>query len=91
MLPCDPTSATIKAMNNRGFITRCDILSGSKELQLFGRLHNDLFNLQLRPSAGRQLADQINESPALFLHDEKGGRFKDHFQIFGRKIAGEAL
>jgi len=47
MLPCDPTSATVTAVTNRGFITRWDKLSGSKLLQLFGRLHSDLFNVPL--------------------------------------------
>jgi len=47
MLPCDPTSATVSAVTNRGFITRWYKLSGSKELQLFGRLHSDLFNVPL--------------------------------------------
>jgi len=47
MLPGDPTSANIMEMTNRGFNTRWDKLSGSKELQVFGRLHCDLFNVPL--------------------------------------------
>jgi len=47
MLPCDPTSANVTAVTNRGFITRWDKFSASKELQLFGRLHSDLFNVPL--------------------------------------------
>jgi len=47
MLPCDPTSATVSAVTNQGFITRWDKLSASKELQLFGRLHSDLFTVPL--------------------------------------------
>jgi len=47
MLPCDPTSGTVSALTNRGFITRWDKLSGSKGLQLFGRLHSDLFYVPL--------------------------------------------
>ena len=39
MMPCDPTPANVTAVNNRGFI--------SKELQIFGRLHGDLFNVLL--------------------------------------------
>jgi len=34
-------------VTNRGFITRWDRLSAYKELQLFGRLHSDLFNVPL--------------------------------------------
>ena len=46
MLPCDPTTANVTAMTNRGFITR-EKLCASKELQLYGRLHTDLFNVPL--------------------------------------------
>jgi len=88
MMPYDPTSATVTAVTNRGFITRWDRLSASKELQLFGRLHSDLFNVPLVFLQGVSL--QIDEGPTLVLHDEHGGRFKDHFQIFGRPIIGEA-
>ena len=47
MLTCNPTTATVTATNNRGFITSWDKHSASIELQLFGRLHSDLFNISL--------------------------------------------
>ena len=47
ILPSDPTSAAVSAVNNRVFITPWDKLSASKYLQLFGRLHSDLFNVPL--------------------------------------------
>jgi len=47
MMPCDPTTAAVTAVTNRVFITRWDRLSASKGLQLFGRLHSDLFNVPL--------------------------------------------
>jgi len=47
MFPCDPTTATVTAMTNRGLITGWDKHSASKELQLFGRLHSDLYNVPL--------------------------------------------
>ena len=47
MLPCAPTTAIVTAMTKRGFITRWDKLSASKDLQLFGRLHSYLFNVPL--------------------------------------------
>ena len=57
MLQCDPTSATVTAVTNRGFITRWDKLRSSKELQLFGAIAYRYVQLPPRPSAGRQLAD----------------------------------
>ena len=47
MLPCDRTSATVTAVTNRGSITRWDNLSARKVLQVFGRLHMDMFNVPL--------------------------------------------
>jgi len=75
MLPSDSTSTTITATTNRGFNTRWERLNASKELQLFRRLHSSSLQRPARPSAWRQFADQIDESPALFLLDEQGGRF----------------
>jgi len=47
MLLCDPKTATLAVVTNRGFVTRWVKLSASKELLLFGRLHSDLFNVPL--------------------------------------------
>ena len=47
MMTCEPTTAVVTAVTNRGFITRWVRLSTSKELQLFGRLHSDLFKVPL--------------------------------------------
>ena len=69
MMPCDPTTATVTAVTNRGFITCWDKLSASKVLQLFGRLHSDLFNVPLFLLPG-VTADQIDGGPILFLHGE---------------------
>jgi len=59
-------------------------------LQLFGRLHSALFKVPLALSATREPADQIEEGPTRFLRDGQGSRLKDHFQIFGHPIIGEA-
>jgi len=90
MKPCDPTTATITAVTNRGFVTRWDKLNASKELQLFGRLHSDVFNVPLVLLPGVSLQIRLTKaSPPLVLHDEHASRFKDQFQIFGRPIIGE--
>jgi len=47
MLLCAPSSATVTATTNRELNTRCERLSSSKDLQHFGRLHSDLFNVPL--------------------------------------------
>ena len=42
MIPCDPMAVTHTSTKNDGFIARCYSLSGSRGVQLFGRLHTDL-------------------------------------------------
>jgi len=60
------------------------------ELQLFGRLHRDLFKVPRLPSAGLNPANQIGVGLTLVLHDEQGSLFKNQFQIFEPPIFGEA-
>jgi len=68
MLPCDPTSAFVSAVTNRGFITRWDKLSGRKELQLFGRLHSDLFNVPLVLLSGVDIQIRLTKArPSLYM------------------------
>ena len=63
MLPCDHSAATVTATTNRQFITRWDKLSASKVLQLFGRLHIDLFNVSLVLLPGVSLQIRLTKSP----------------------------
>ena len=57
MLPCDPTTGTVTATTNRGFITLWDKVSASKMLLLFGRWHSDMFivSLVLLPGVSLQI------------------------------------
>jgi len=74
MLPSDPTSATITAMTNRGFNTRWDKLSGSKDLQLFGRLLSDLFNVPLVLLPGVSLQIKLTKAlPSFYLFSKEAG------------------
>ena len=47
MQPCDPTAETNTSATNDGFIDRWYRLSGSRDVQLFGRPHTDLCNFPL--------------------------------------------
>jgi len=68
MLPCDPTSATMTAVTNRDFITRWGKLSASKDLQLFGRLHSDLFNFPLVLLPGVSLEIRLTKArPSFYM------------------------
>jgi len=37
----------VTAITNNGFILRCNRISASREVQLFGRLHSDICNVPL--------------------------------------------
>jgi hypothetical protein len=60
--PYDPTAKTPTAATNRGFVTRWNKLSASKEIQLFGRLHSDICNVPLYLLPGVRL--QIRQTKA---------------------------
>jgi hypothetical protein len=47
MKPCDPAAETLTSATNRGFISRWNELSASKEIQLFERLHSYICNVPL--------------------------------------------
>ena len=81
MLPCDPTSATVSAVTNRGFITRWYKLSGSKELQLFGRLHSDLFNVPLVLLPGVNIQIRLKKARPLFYMMSKEADSKTTFKF----------
>jgi len=72
MLPCDPTTATVTATRNRGFITRWDKLSAIKALQHFGRFHSDLFNVPLVLLPGVSLQIRLTKArPAFYMMSKK--------------------
>jgi len=86
MLPCDPTSATITAMTNRVFISRWDKFSGSKELQLFGRLHSDLFNVSLVLLPGVSLQIRLTKARHSFYMMSKEADSKTTFKFFDAQL-----
>ena len=47
MRPVDPSVETVTAMTKRGFILRRSSTSASREVQVFCRLHSDIFNVPL--------------------------------------------
>ena len=82
MLPCVPTSATVTAVTNRGFITRWDKLSASKDLQIFGRLHNDLFNVPLVLLPGVSLKIRLTKPRPSIYTMSKEAESKTTFKFF---------
>jgi len=67
MLPCHPSAATM-TMTNPGFITRWDKLTASKEMQIFGRFHSDLFNVPLVLLPGVSLQIRLTKArPSFYM------------------------
>ena len=86
MLPSDPTSATITAMTNRGFNTRWEKLNASKEVQLFGRLHSDLFNVPLVLLPGVSLQVKLTKARPSFYMMSKEADSKTTFKFLDAQL-----
>ena len=86
MMRCDPTTATVTALNNRGFITCWDKLSASKELQLFGRLHSDLFNVPLVLLPGVSLQIRLTKARPAFYVMSKEADSKTNFKFLDAQL-----
>jgi len=86
MLPCDPTSPTVSAVIYRGFITRWDKLSASKELQLFGRLQSDLLNVPLVLLPGVSLQNKLTKPRPSFYMMSKEADSKTTFKLLDSQL-----
>ena len=68
MNPCDPMAETHTVSTNDGFIARWSRLSGSRDVQLFGRLHTDFCNVPLFMLPGVQLQIRLAKAlPSFYL------------------------
>ena len=83
MLPCYPTTANVTATTNRVFVTRWEKLSACKELQLFGRLNRDLFNVTL-PYVSLQI--RLTKSRPAFYMMSKEADSKTTFKFLDAQL-----
>ena len=86
MLPCDPAAANVTATTNRGFITRWDKHSASKELQVLVRLHSDLFNLPLVLLPGVSLQIRLTKALPAFYMMSKEDDSKTSFKFLDAQL-----
>jgi len=86
MLPCDPASESVTATSNRGFVTRWDRLSASKEIQLFRRLDTDLFNLPLGLLPGVRLQIGLTKARPSFYLTSKAADSKTNFKFMDAQL-----
>jgi len=88
-MPCDNSAANVNATNTRELITRWEKLIASKNLQLFERLHIDMFNVPFVRLPVVSLQTRLTKNQPAFYMMSKAADYKDHFQIFGLPINGE--
>ena len=81
MLSSYPTSATLTAMSNRGFITRWNKLIASKKLDLFGSLHSNMFKVQLVLLPGVSLQTRLTKTRPSFYMMSKEADSKTTFKF----------
>ena len=68
--PCDPMAETHTSATSDGFIARWSRLSGSRDVQLFGRLHTDVCNVPLFLLPRVQLQIKLTKArPSFYLMD----------------------
>ena len=86
MLPCDSTTATLITIPNRGFIKRWDKIKASKELQVFERLHSDLFNVQLVLLPGVSLQISLTQARHSFYRMNKEADSKTNSKFLDAQL-----
>jgi len=80
------TLKTVTAVTNRDFITRWDKLSASKDFQLFGRLHSDLFNVPLVLLPDVSLQIRLTKARPSFYMMSKEADSKTTFKFLGAQL-----
>jgi hypothetical protein len=86
MKPCDLSAETLTTTRNRGFITRWNKLSASKEIQLFGQLHSDICNMPLYLLAGVRLHIRLTKAKSGFYLMHKIGDTKTTFKFLDAQL-----
>jgi len=86
MLLCVSASTNVTATTNRGFIPRWDKLNASKEIQLFGRLHSELFNRPLVLLPGVSLQNSLTKDRPSFYMISKEADSKTTFNFLDAHI-----
>ena len=90
MEPYDATAETHTSATNDGFIAHWSRLSGSRNVQLFWRLHTDLCNVPLFLLPGVPLQIKLKKDrPSFYLMNKSANtktsfKFLNAYQLFTR-------
>jgi hypothetical protein len=85
MIGCDPM-ASYDDNTNHGFIARWMRIKQSKEIELFGRIHTDLCNLQKHLLSGVQIQIKLTKSRPSFYVLANGTETKAKFKIIDAQL-----
>ena len=86
MQPFDPTAQTLTAVVNRGYITRSNKLSASKEIHFFVRLHRDLCNVPLYVMQGFRLHIRLPKAQPSIHMMNKAVESKNNFKALDAQL-----
>jgi len=81
-----PTAENLPATANVGFITSWDILSASKDVQLFGRLHSEPFNVTLFILPDVRLQFRLTKARPSFYMVNKATDSKTTFEFLDAQL-----
>jgi hypothetical protein len=85
MIACDPTAAYDDS-KNKGFIARWNRLKQSKEIELFGRIHTDLFNIPQHLLSGVKIQFKFTKSKSAFYVLAKDKETKAKFKFIDAQL-----
>ena len=91
MRPCDPMAETHIYDTNDGFIARWSRLGGSRDVQIFGRLHTDPCNVPLFLLPRIQLQIKLTKTRPGFYLMNKTVSSENKFQLSGRLPDGQTI
>ena len=83
IVPCDPTAEGVK---NVGFVTRWKGLKQSKEVQLCGRLHSDIFNVPRFLPPGVRIQIRLTKARSSFYLMNKYAESKAVFKFLDAQL-----
>ena len=84
--PVDPSAENVTAMTNKGFILRWNRISASREIQLFDRLHSDIFNVPLYLLPGVWLQIRLTKARPNFYLMNKSVDSKTVFNFLDAQL-----
>jgi hypothetical protein len=82
MLPCDPSSEA----TNKGFVTRWNLTNQSQEIEMYGKIHNDLCNVPQYLLPGVRLQIEFSKPKSRFYLMNKDIASETRFKFLDAQL-----